>query len=83
MDLNTSPCTDFFQFACGTWNRLHVIPEDRTSVGTFEVLGDKMQVILRRLLEEPVNRDDNNATLKAKRFYRSCMDTRGYNRAVL
>ncbi|KAL6430283.1 hypothetical protein ACFW04_007774 [Cataglyphis niger] len=74
MDTTVAPCVDFFQYACGTWNRLHVIPEDRSSISTFEVLADQLQVILKRLLEEPPNADDNNATLKAKMFYRSCMD---------
>lgn len=78
MDSTAAPCVDFFQYACGTWNRLHVIPEDRSSISTFEVLADQLQVILKRLLEEPPNADDNNATLKAKMFYRSCMDIRGY-----
>ena len=26
------PCHDFFEFACGTWNKRHVIPEDRSVV---------------------------------------------------
>lgn len=78
MDSTVAPCVDFFQYACGTWNRLHVIPEDRSSISTFEVLADQLQVILKRLLEEPPNANDNNATLKAKMFYRSCMDIRGY-----
>ncbi|EZA54238.1 Membrane metallo-endopeptidase-like protein [Ooceraea biroi] len=74
MDRSAAPCVDFFQYACGTWNRLHVIPEDRSSISTFEVLADQLQVILKRLLEEPPDANDNNATLKAKMFYRSCMD---------
>ncbi|XP_012224491.1 neprilysin-1 [Linepithema humile] len=74
MDRTAAPCIDFFQYACGTWNQLHVIPEDRSSISTFEVLSDQLQVILKRVLEEPPNADDNNATLKAKMFYRSCMD---------
>lgn len=83
MDTTVAPCVDFFQYACGTWNRLHVIPEDRSSISTFEVLADQLQVILKRLLEEPPNADDNNATLKAKMFYRSCMDIRGYTECSL
>lgn len=79
MDRVAAPCTDFFQYACGTWNKLHVIPEDRSSVSTFEVLADQLQVILKGLLEESPDHRDNNATLKAKLFYKSCMDIRGYN----
>ncbi|XP_011686999.1 PREDICTED: neprilysin-like [Wasmannia auropunctata] len=78
MDHTAAPCIDFFQYACGTWNRLHVIPEDRSAISTFEILADQLQVILKRVLEESLNADDNNATLKAKKFYRSCMDIRGY-----
>jgi membrane metallo-endopeptidase-like protein 1 len=37
MDSSADPCHDFFQFACGTWNKKHVIPEDRSSISTFEV----------------------------------------------
>ncbi|KAL0112027.1 hypothetical protein PUN28_013327 [Cardiocondyla obscurior] len=74
MDRTMAPCVDFFQYACGTWNQLHVIPEDRSAISTFEILADQLQVILKRILEEPPNEEDNNATLKAKKFYRSCMD---------
>ncbi|KAI4492198.1 hypothetical protein M0802_010004 [Mischocyttarus mexicanus] len=74
MDRTVPPCDNFFLYACGTWNRLHVIPEDRSSISTFEVLADQLQVILKRVLEESPNENDNNATLKAKMFYKSCMD---------
>jgi len=49
MDLTADPCEDFFQFACGTWNRKHIIPEDRSSVSTFEVLADDLQIVLKGL----------------------------------
>lgn len=47
MDRTADPCKDFFQFACGTWNKKHLIPEDRSSISTFEVLADQQQVILK------------------------------------
>lgn len=76
MDLSADPCKDFFQFACGTWNKKHVIPEDKASISTFEVLADQLQVILKDVLEEPLNANDSEATTKAKTFYKSCMDIR-------
>ena len=32
MDPTAQPCQDFFQFACGSWNRKHFIPEDRHDI---------------------------------------------------
>jgi neprilysin len=41
-------------------------------------LADQQQVILKSVLEEPIDSDnnDNEATIKAKTFYKSCMDIR-------
>ena len=36
MDPTAKPCQDFFQFACGSWNRKHFIPEDRR--GSMQLL---------------------------------------------
>ncbi|KAH7956781.1 hypothetical protein HPB52_012724 [Rhipicephalus sanguineus] len=73
MDQSADPCSDFFQYACGSWNKRHQIPEDRPSISTFEVLSDELQIILKDLLEEPPNPYDNSATIKAKTLYNSCM----------
>ena len=52
MDKTADPCNDFFQYACGDWNKKHVIPEDRTSISTFEVMADQLQVILKGIICE-------------------------------
>ncbi|KAF6210137.1 hypothetical protein GE061_015893 [Apolygus lucorum] len=74
MDKSADPCVDFFQYACGSWNKMHRIPDDRSSINVFENLSDQLQVILKGVLEEPFNSEDNEATKKAKRFYHTCMD---------
>ncbi|KAE8739548.1 hypothetical protein FOCC_FOCC014968 [Frankliniella occidentalis] len=74
MDRSASPCQDFFQYACGSWNKRHLIPEDRSSISTFEVLAEQLNHILKGILDEDVNVNDSNATKKAKIFYKSCMD---------
>ncbi|KAL8588014.1 hypothetical protein ACOMHN_026131 [Nucella lapillus] len=79
VDSSVDPCEDFFQFACGQWNRRHVIPEDEHSFGTFQKLHEKLQLVLRQLLEEESRPYDSNATLKAKTLYRSCMNTTQIN----
>ena len=47
IDQTVDPCEDFFQFACGDWNRKHIIPEDKSGYNTFEDLSDKLQIILK------------------------------------
>ena len=57
MDRTADPCHDFFQYACGSWNRKHVIPEDRSSISTFEVMADQLQVVLKGLFPFPIGKD--------------------------
>lgn len=40
-----------------------------------KVLADQQQLILRELLQDAVNVADNEATIKAKDFYKSCINT--------
>ena len=47
IDLNADPCHDFFQYACGSWNKKHIIPEDKSSYNMFEQLHDNLQVKLK------------------------------------
>ena len=74
MDRNVDPCDDFFEFACGTWNKRHVIPEDRSSVSTFEVLADQLQIILKGLLEAPPTPDESQISQESKYLYQSCVN---------
>ena len=47
IDHTADPCTDFFQYACGAWNRKHIIPADKSSYNMFEKLHDELQVKLK------------------------------------
>ncbi|XP_077533139.1 neprilysin-1-like isoform X2 [Haemaphysalis longicornis] len=74
MDPSADPCTDFYDFACGRWKQHHVLPPDRPHSDTFAVMKDELKVLLKELLESPVDGSDSNATINAKNLYASCLN---------
>lgn len=42
MDKEADPCQDFYQFACGGFMERTSIPDDRTRMSSFSVLGDEL-----------------------------------------
>jgi membrane metallo-endopeptidase-like protein 1 len=56
MDHEVDRCQDFYNYACGTWNRVHVIPSDRPSYNTFQKMSDDLQAKLKGLMIVPCER---------------------------
>jgi len=77
LDLNTDPCVDFYQYACGNFAKLYPIPNDHSSFGQAENLDEFNRQALHGILEKAAaggaERSANDQ--KIGDYYASCVDT--------
>uniref|UniRef100_A0A1A8I2M3 Membrane metallo-endopeptidase-like 1 n=1 Tax=Nothobranchius kuhntae TaxID=321403 RepID=A0A1A8I2M3_NOTKU len=73
MDKSINPCDNFYQYACGGWLERHVIPETSSRHSVFDILRDKLEIVLKGVLETAKDQD-RDAIKKAKVLYGSCIN---------
>jgi predicted metalloendopeptidase len=76
VDSTTEACTDFYQFANGTWLKNTEIPAAFSSWGSFNILAENNRALLRQILEEAGQKRAAAGTIEQKigDFYASCND---------
>src|SRR5213594_3715517 len=76
MDKSVDACVDFYQYACGGWQRNNPIPPDQTSWDVYRKLYEDNLKYLRSILEQAgsVEADPDAVTRQIGDFYTACMD---------
>jgi putative endopeptidase len=83
MDRSADPCTDFYQFANGTWMKNTEIPSTESRWGTFNILYDNNLAMLRSVLENAAksNAPKGSDAQLIGDFYTACMDEAAIDKA--
>jgi putative endopeptidase len=75
-DTTCAPCTDFFQYANGGWERRAVIPARYSSFGVDREIMDRNEALLHRILDDATRSGAGDAVTRLiGTFYGSCMDS--------
>jgi endothelin-converting enzyme/putative endopeptidase len=75
IDRSADPCTNFYQYACGTWMKNNPLPSDQSRWARFNELQERNYTILKDILETSSHKQNRSAVeQKIGDYYQSCMD---------
>ena len=78
IDPSVSPAVDFYQYAIGTWLKNNPIPDEYSRWGSFEILAETNNNILKEILEAAANNKSakkGSNQQKVGDYYFAGMDT--------
>ncbi|MDP3268210.1 MAG: M13 family metallopeptidase [Legionella sp.] len=84
LDKNISPSEDFYTYANGNWQKNNPIPPEYASWGSFNLVNDKVQEIIHKMLIKAAEATDakpGSIEQKVGDFYYSGMDEQSINKA--
>ena len=75
IDKTVDPCTDFYEYACGSWRKNNPIPPDQSRWGRFNQLAEYNRQVLRDILEKAATDSNREPVIqKIGDYYHSCME---------
>ena len=75
LDKAASPCDDFYEYACGSWQKRTEIPADRPSwTRSFSTIDEKNYDTLKAILEAAAAKPTEAMDKQLGDFYATCMD---------
>jgi putative endopeptidase len=75
IDKTADPCTDFYQYACGNWNKNNPVPADQVRWGIFSELQERNRYLLWQELDAASKDPKSPLQKKYGDYFASCMDT--------
>ena len=75
IDKTADPCTDFFQYACGNWNKANPIPADQVRWGRFNELAEYNNYLLYNELKAAADAPKDALQRKYGDYFAACMNT--------